>query len=474
MLPENQFSTLLDAEKAAFDQGFKHHFIVHEEKLTSVETQQTFPAEEVKIIAFNRVEGSSDPDESAILYLIETRSGLKGTLTDAFGIYADAQVSEFMKKIEIDRNDIAGRFESKLCLNCSTPLRGQYCYSCGQRDEHLHEPFYNLLAHGFSDYWHLDSRFIRTFIPLIFNPGFLTREFISGKRASYVHPVRLYFFISVIFFLISVSVFNKEIIKTFSNNPLSFFSLKDSTLRTDLELKNRMKGLSASRQKQIVDSLNKNYSEKISRIIGDTSEKDSTGLRIGLQQSENKGSDAIFSSSSKLPSSVEAYEDSVNRLAINQRPSWICQLFERQLIHLNMRAHENGSELIQEWLESFVHNLPKLFFLLLPIFALIMKLVYIRRKIYLIDHGVFTLYFHSFVFLLFLLVLLAGSVFHSASSHAGLIFTILFIYLLIALKRIYRQSWIKTVVKEFLILFLYGLFILPAALLVLLLSGTTL
>ena len=63
----------------------------------------TFPADRVVITEYHRFEGVSDPDDMSILYAIETRSGLRGTLADAFGVYADPVVGAFLNDVDLPR-----------------------------------------------------------------------------------------------------------------------------------------------------------------------------------------------------------------------------------------------------------------------------------------------------------------------------------------------------------------------------------
>src|SRR5215510_6945655 len=99
--------------------------------------------------------------------------------------------------------------EAKHCLNCGAVLTGKYCSECGQKDQDLHDSFWHLTGHFVGDIFHFDSKFFRTLTPLLIKPGFLTIEYMRGKRAGYMKPVQLYFFISVVFFLFYFSFFNE-------------------------------------------------------------------------------------------------------------------------------------------------------------------------------------------------------------------------------------------------------------------------
>lgn len=80
--------------------GYKEDFKVNEEGLCWLQKNTIYNPNEVHIVNFFRFEGNSDPDDNAILYVIETDDGAKGTLVDGYGIYADPQVEEFIKNVE--------------------------------------------------------------------------------------------------------------------------------------------------------------------------------------------------------------------------------------------------------------------------------------------------------------------------------------------------------------------------------------
>lgn len=80
--------------------GYTGNFKIEENKLISLDSEKKFKPEQVHINNFYRFEGASDPDENSILYAIETDNGEKGTLTDAYGTYADPNVGKFIKQVE--------------------------------------------------------------------------------------------------------------------------------------------------------------------------------------------------------------------------------------------------------------------------------------------------------------------------------------------------------------------------------------
>jgi hypothetical protein len=100
--------TLTSVTDALHDAGFSEHFAVRGDRLLGLETGALFDANEVVIRRFVRFEGVSDPDDMSIIYAIESRSGIRGTLTDAFGVYSNPTISAFVNKVEIRPERTAG------------------------------------------------------------------------------------------------------------------------------------------------------------------------------------------------------------------------------------------------------------------------------------------------------------------------------------------------------------------------------
>jgi hypothetical protein len=79
--------------------GFTEQFTLTDGGLRAASNGKVFPPREVRISEYHRFEGVSDPDDMAILYALETSSGLRGTLADAFGVYAEPRIGAFMSKV---------------------------------------------------------------------------------------------------------------------------------------------------------------------------------------------------------------------------------------------------------------------------------------------------------------------------------------------------------------------------------------
>jgi len=95
-----QMPTLLEITNKAIQDGYTENFKVVSEGLTSGKEDKFYKAQEVSIANFHRFEGYSNPEDNAVVYFIETNDGVKGLLIDAYGAYADAKQSNFIREVE--------------------------------------------------------------------------------------------------------------------------------------------------------------------------------------------------------------------------------------------------------------------------------------------------------------------------------------------------------------------------------------
>lgn len=104
MTPANEtlphLKSMADVIDKVVKDGYTYNFRALDGTLICNETEEVFQPDDVSIVNFFRFEGMSDPEDSSILYVIETANGTKGTLVDAYGAYADPEVDEFIKAVE--------------------------------------------------------------------------------------------------------------------------------------------------------------------------------------------------------------------------------------------------------------------------------------------------------------------------------------------------------------------------------------
>ena len=100
--------------------------------------------------------------------------------------------------------------KEKDCLNCGTIVQGRYCQQCGQENVVPKETFWHMVTHFFYDITHFDTNFFHTIHHLVFKPGFLSREYLAGRRVRYLHPIKMYVFTSAVFFILLLNFFKPE------------------------------------------------------------------------------------------------------------------------------------------------------------------------------------------------------------------------------------------------------------------------
>jgi hypothetical protein len=93
-------NTLMECTNKMAKDGYTDNLKVTKQGLYSPAKDKTYTPEEINIINFYRFEGQSDPGDNAIMYVIETADGVKGTLIDAYGTYADESINKFMQEVE--------------------------------------------------------------------------------------------------------------------------------------------------------------------------------------------------------------------------------------------------------------------------------------------------------------------------------------------------------------------------------------
>lgn len=285
---------------------------------------------------------------------------------------------------------------NEVCLNCKTTLLGEYCHYCGQqRIHHAHESFMHNLIHLLGDFVHFDKQVFATVIPLLFRPGFLTTEYLAGRRARYLNPIKSYVFLSFVFFFV-------------------FFLVNAETGTT----------------------------------IKDESGKHSLSyVQLNNESKENLADENLFIISGDNYRSLEQYDSVQRSLPLNKRDGKIKHFIIRSLAEKGKELSLHPNELIHDLSEKFAHNLPKLAFILLPVFALLLKLIYIRKEQTYTEHFIFSINIYNFLFLI-ASVLFPLTLVDAISEHIpAIFFTASVLYFFFALRKVYQESIVKTLVK---------------------------
>lgn len=258
------------------------------------------------------------------------------------------------------------------CANCGAPLTGKYCSQCGQRHHEVPvHHFWHFVSEAFEDLTHADSRLWRTLIALLFRPGFLTREFLDGRRVRYLPPVRLYLVLSVLFFL----------------------------------------------------------------IVALTPQATTIERPVVVQ----KGSEITLTPFGVGPVDVARAQ------AICARFGYTGPLAPRFNANCAKALSANRDDLRN----NFLHNAGRALFLLLPLLALVMKVLYRRPLRHYVEHLLFLVHNHAFLFLVLgVYALLTG---FGPTGLRPILHPVLWLYIWVyfyaSLLRVYRQGWLLSAIK---------------------------
>ena len=336
-------------------------------------------------------------------------------------------------KLTIRETRLAG---SANCLNCGTGLQGPCCHYCGQPDKNLVRFFPALIREMLEDFMDFDSRFMRTIKPLVFKPGKLTRDYLDGRRFRYVPPMRLYIFSSLaLFFLFAV----------FAGSSLNF----KSTVGSD--------------SPGIQIHLDEGDEEEIRE-----STKDLNDIHPGLgdQVAEHivNAAEESESEADEIPNEVnfefngKPWDPETNPVTIPLMPEFVTRWLNREIEESPQKGkaiEENPNLMVEQVLDV----LPGTMFILLPLVALLFKFWYLFAKKYYVEHLIFALHNHAFIFVMLIVMFLMsvltgllepdepGTVTQASEVIKTVILIWIPIYLLISLKRVYRQGWALTLAK---------------------------
>ncbi|NJM25432.1 MAG: hypothetical protein HC859_08035 [Bacteroidia bacterium] len=152
------------------------------------------------------------------------------------------------------------------------------------------------------------------------------------------------------------------------------------------------------------------------------------------------------------------YDSIQSTLPEADRDGWFKRMAQYRAIDLNNKYEGRKGEFSKDFAELFTANAPKVFFFLLPIFALILKLLYVRRDFFYSEHLVFTTNYYNFFYLAGSLVMLVGLIPYVGWIKYFLVVWMV-VYPLVGMKRMYNQGWFKTFVKFSMLWFIFGFFV---------------
>lgn len=328
------------------------------------------------------------------------------------------------------------------CLNCGAIVQGRYCHVCGQENIEPKETFWHMFTHFLYDITHFDGSFFVTLKDLLFKPGFLSREYMLGRRKKYLHPVRMYVFTSAVFFLVFFSLFHV------SENDVSITN-ENARVRD---------GFKIVKEEALKNAKTKEDSAEIFKGLEFLEDKDpkERGKTDTVQDFDDETGGFKFNFGREVNDypTVKEYDSVQNALPKNKQDAGITKMITRKSVSLNEKYKGDQKKIATELINKFLHSFPYLLFVSLPLYALFLKLLYIRhrKQYYFADHGVFLIHLYVFTFLFMLCYIGLEKLSDKTGwGFIGIIETILILtglfYALKAIKNFYRQGWGKTILK---------------------------
>ncbi|GAB4264842.1 MAG: hypothetical protein Kow0027_31610 [Saprospiraceae bacterium] len=329
------------------------------------------------------------------------------------------------------------------CLNCGHPLHmeDQYCPQCGQKNKSSFVSVREFLGDFFDQLFNLNNRIFRTLAALML-PGKLTADYFAGRRQPFYHPLRIFIVAAAVMLTVATLLLKnsdlEQMDRLWEKEKVTFYEKQAYNQVDSLNriLKTEFPNTSVA---AALDSLKDRFA-----VGKNILSPDSIEVAAGLIFSNLKGTNARRTVKVAGKDALEMREkDLANKYGLTG-------FWERLFFVQNIRILKAGDEVVYYALGNVIWMM----LLMMPLLALALKLLYIRRGHYLVEHLVFALHTHSFVFILVTVAFLVGML-TSPDVVALWSVVITALYVLLAMKRYYRQGWIKTLIKYSLASFMY-------------------
>jgi hypothetical protein len=317
------------------------------------------------------------------------------------------------------------------CENCGVLLTGRWCSQCGQAAIDYRRSFRHVIVDVLDSFLNWDSKFFATIGWLIARPWHLTNQFLAGRRVRYVHPLRVYLLASILFFFV-VNYWAKSI----HADPSKLSSDDRADIAAELNDPDIPPAVKA-------------------RIRGALEAKGRTQPKAETSPSAETAvtpQPSVIASPSPSVTSPSPSGDFGPMVQFDKPPSggigkWLEQRAKEKM-------GEHGSKMAL-FIATLFSNLPYMMLCCIPLFAFVLKLLYMRKRIFYIDHLVYALHIHSFAYLTIMLIVLITIGLNRLipGAVAGWMIAALWItfatQVFLSIRRVYRQSWFFTVFKFF-------------------------
>ncbi|MEX1829591.1 DUF3667 domain-containing protein [Luteibacter sp. CQ10] len=367
----------------------------------------------------------------------------------------------------------------RFCANCGAALQGEFCHECGQSVHSVLRPVSHMLEDAGDIFFHMDERIVHTVPPLFTQPGFLTLEYFSGRRVRYIAPFRLMFvFCLLAFFFVHVAV--NDMATRFpaigddtgafahAKTPDEVRQLYESNIENlriteaDADVPEQAKAGFRTARAAMRASADARLAElKAPPIAAAPDAGKGAATPAEKEAGRGKDDDSYYDANDDWLNSPSNVSFGWLPDAMGERLNHSIDRFKANLKQMSMGG-DVGNEAVHRIVEGIFGVLPPTMFIMVPVFALILKLFYVfRRRLYM-EHVIVALHSHAFLFLALLILMLLGFARSALQPHVAIAASGIRLvqwaiaiwmpaYLLLMQKRVYRQGWGMTIFKYWLI-----------------------
>lgn len=352
-----------------------------------------------------------------------------------------------------------------ICGNCHEPVKGRFCMNCGQEDRTYLLSLTELIGDFFGELTNFDSRFFRSMKPLLFRPGWLTLEYMRGRRQHYFPPIRMYIIVSLLFFFVTALLadsglknaqFNGDDVVTFDENGEEDRDAGRQSAIRDIEARlETAEGVEREALQVALRSLRERETETVGAETNDASSRES------VQGDATPGEEETTGSASET-AAEEEYQWTFPSIQMEDGKAEASGWGSREIDERMARGAEAIQRNPRAFIKTMLDNIPSMMLIFLPLIALILKFLYIFSRRYYVEHLMFSLHFHSAVFLLLLLWILFIELAETWTRLAVLVpwssaavWIYIPVYLYKSMRRVYGQGHWMTSFKFIMLFFSY-------------------
>jgi hypothetical protein len=373
------------------------------------------------------------------------------------------------------------------CENCGAPLTGEFCSQCGQHAIDYRRSIFRVLLDAADSFLNWDTKFLHSMNQLLLRPWHLTNDFNAGRRARYVHPLRLYLIASIVFFLLARAI-NWD-----SEGPIQLTEQDRAELVASLNKMIEPDSPLAPDQRSQIELARTKLAEAQGALTEDERAEVKkafkayikSNIRKSLSTEERAKMAAAMARIPKIPDLPDSKTETTTPVvpvppdltiptvppdqsppaAVSPSPH------SKKNMHFTVGKESDAKTPFEKWLQKQIiekvgedgskgklfldtlrSNIPAMMLCCIPLFAFVLKILYFRQRRFYVEHLVYALHIHTFLYVSVIITSLAVmGANRTLPALTGWIIAVLsvaiFIQIFLSIRRVYRQGLFMTIFK---------------------------